>query len=232
EVKLQTGVTTDTVSVQADAAELQSSSAPPQATMNHLPVEPLPNITHNPFAYATLQAGVVPRGLFGNTQTTTSFGIGIDGRRQASAIGINGGSAFSNDILLDGVSIQGSAWNETAVLPNQDSLQEVRVISNNFTAEYGRAQGVVIFTTKSGTNDFHGTGFYRMRNEALNANGFTNNATRIPRGPFKSNTFGGTVGGRIIRDKAFFFVSHEGLRFHRSYTFLLTVPTDAERKGD
>ena len=66
----------------------------------------------------------------------------------------------------------------------------------------------------------------------MNANGFSNNATRIPRGPFKSNTFGGTVGGRIIRDKAFFFVSYEGLRFHRAYNFLMTVPTEAERKGD
>jgi hypothetical protein len=80
-------------------------------------------------------------------------------------------------------------------------MQEVRIIGNNFTAEYGRAQGVVVVTTKSGTNDYHGTGFYRIRDEALNANGFANNANRIPRGPFKSNTFGGTVGERVIRDK-------------------------------
>src|SRR6185436_3559384 len=164
--------------------------------------------------------------------TTTSFVIGIDGRRQASAIGINGGSAFSNDIMLDGVSIQGSAWNETAVLPNQDALQEVKTITNNYSAEYGRAQGVVIFTTKGGSNDFHGSGFYRIRNEALNANSFSNNANNIARGPFKSNTFGGAGGGRIIRDKAFFFVSYEGLRFHRAYDYLFTVPTAAERQGD
>jgi outer membrane receptor protein involved in Fe transport len=232
EVKLQLGVTTETVSVRADAAELQTSNATVQGAVNQLAVESLPNITHNPFSYAALQAGVVPRGLFGNTQNTTSFGIGIDGRRQASAIGINGGAAFSNDIILDGVSIQGSAWNETAVLPNQDALQEVKTITNNYSAEYGRAQGVVIFTTKGGSNDFHGSGFYRIRNEALNANSFSNNANDIARGPFKSNTFGGTAGGRIIRDKAFFFVSYEGLRFHRAYDYLLTVPTAAERQGD
>jgi Carboxypeptidase regulatory-like domain len=230
-VVMEAGIT-ETVSVAAEAAVLQSSNATVQSLVNERTVQAIPNITHNPFSYATLQAGVVPRGLFGNTQNTTSFGIGIDGRRQASAVGINGGSAFSNDILLDGVSIQGSAWNETAVLPNQDSLQEVRVITNNFTAEYGRAQGVVVFTTKSGSNDYHGSAFYRIRNEALNANGFSNNANSIARGPFKSNTFGGTVGGRILRDKAFFFVSYEGLRFHRAYPYLLTVPTEAERKGD
>jgi trimeric autotransporter adhesin len=232
DVTLQAGATNDTVTVTADAAALQTNNATVQGSVNQLAVEALPNITHNPFTYAALQAGVVPRGLFGNTQNTTSFGIGIDGRRQASAIGINGGSAFSNDIILDGVSIQGSAWNETAVLPNQDALQEVKTITNNYSAEYGRAQGVVLFTTKGGSNEFHGSGFYRLRNEALNANSFANNANGIARGPFKSHTFGGTGGGRIIRDKAFFFVSYEGLRFHRAYDYLLTVPTEAERKGD
>ncbi|HZB45702.1 MAG TPA: carboxypeptidase-like regulatory domain-containing protein, partial [Pyrinomonadaceae bacterium] len=148
EVRLKAGDIAETITVTADAAVLQASNATVQGLVNERAIQTLPNITHNPFSYATLQPGVVPRGLFGNTQSTTSFGVGIDGRRQASAVGINGGSAFSNDILLDGVSIQGSAWNETAVLPNMDSLQEVRVISNNFTAEYGRAQGVVVFTTK------------------------------------------------------------------------------------
>src|SRR5581483_5814420 len=232
EVRLQAGVTTDTVTVTTDAAALQTASATVQGVINERTVDAIPNITHNPFSYASLQAGVVPRGLFNDTQTTTSFGIGIDGRRQASAVGINGGAAFSNDIMLDGVSIQGSAWNETAVLPNQDALQEVKTITNNYSAEYGRAQGVIIFTTKSGGNEYHGSGFYRIRNEALNANSFSNNANNIARGPFKSNTFGGAGGGRIIRDKAFFFVSYEGLRFHRAYDYLFTVPTAAERQGD
>ncbi len=229
---MKIGETSDMISVSAEAAALQTSSATVQSAVNERSVEALPNITHNAFSYAALQAGVVPRGLFGNTMNTTSFGIGIDGRRQASAVGINGGVAFSNDVILDGVSIQGSAWNETAVMPNQDALQEVRTITNNYSAEYGRAMGVVIFTTKGGSNDFHGSAFYRVRNEAFNANSFFNNAKEIPRGPFKSNTFGGTFGGRIIRDKAFFFVSYEGLRFHRGYDYLLTVPTADERKGD
>jgi hypothetical protein len=232
EIVLKPGDVAETITVTADAAVLQASNATVQGLVNERTIQSIPNITHNPFSYVTLQAGVVPRGLFGNTQSTTSFGVGIDGRRQASAIGINGGSAFSNDIMVDGVSVQGSAWNETAVLPNMDALQEVRVISNNFTAEYGRAQGVVSFTTKSGTNDYHGSGFYRLRNEALNANNFSRNADRFPRLPFKSHTFGGTIGGRIIRDKAFFFVSYEALRFKRGYPFLLTVPTAEERRGD
>ncbi|MFN7622714.1 MAG: carboxypeptidase regulatory-like domain-containing protein, partial [Acidobacteriota bacterium] len=190
DIALQAGGAAETITVTADAATLQTASATVGGAVNERVIQVLPNITHNPFNYVTLQAGVTPRGAFNNTQSTTSFGIGIDGRRQASAIGINGGSAFSNDIQLDGVSVQGSAWNEVAVLPNQDALQEVRTITNNYSAEYGRAQGVVIFTTKGGSNDYHGTGFWRIRNEALNANSFTNNAQKIARGPFKTHTYG------------------------------------------
>ena len=232
EIKLQVGATTDTVTIMADAATLQTTNATVGGSVNERVVQTLPNINHNPLSYVALQAGVSPRGVFNNTQDTSSFGIGINGRRQASAIGINGGSAFSNDIMLDGVSVQGSAWNEVAVLPNQDALQEVKTITNNYTAEYGRAQGIVIFTTKSGSNKYHGTGFWRIRNEALNANSFINNAQNIPRGPFKAHTYGATFGGRIIRDRAFFFASYEGLKFNRNYDFLKTVPTAAERNGD
>ncbi len=232
DIALQAGGAAETVTVTADAAALQTTNAMVGGQVNERIIQTLPNITHNPFNYVALQAGITPRGAFNNTQSTTSFGIGIDGRRQASAIGINGGSAFSNDIMLDGVSVQGSAWNEVAVLPNQDALQEVKTITNNYSAEYGRAQGVVIFTTKGGSNDYHGTGFWRIRNEALNANSFTNNAQNISRGPFKSHTYGGTFGGRIIRDRAFFFASYEGLEFNRNYDFLKTVPTAKERNGD
>jgi len=109
EIKLQAGGTTDTVTITSDAAALQTTNATVGGAVNERLVQTIPNISHNPFQYAALQAGVIPRGAFNNTQNTFSFGIGIDGRRQASAISINGGSAFSNDIILDGVSVQGSA---------------------------------------------------------------------------------------------------------------------------
>jgi len=229
---LTMGSNVETVKVSADSAELQTSNATVQGVTNEITIDAIPNLTHNAFNYAALQAGIVPRGPFGDTQSTTSFGIGIDGRRQASAVGIGGGAAFSNDIQLDGVSIQGSAWNETAVLPNMDALQEVRTITNNYSAEYGRAQGVVMFTTKSGTNQFHGSGGYRLRNDALNANSFLNNFQGLRRPAFKSNSFSGSVGGPVFKDKTFFFVSYEGLRFHRAAQFTRTVPTDQERLGN
>jgi trimeric autotransporter adhesin len=229
---LTIGSNVETVRVSADTVELQTSGATVQGITNQITIDATPNLTHNAFNYAALQAGVVPRGLFGDTQSTTSWGIGIDGRRQASAVGIGGGAAFSNDILLDGVSIQGSAWNETAVLPNIDSLQEVRTITNDYSAEYGRAQGVIVFTTKSGTNQFHGSAGYRLRNDALNANSFLNNFIGLKRPPFKSNSFSGSVGGPILKDKTFFFVSYEGLRFHKALQYTRTVPTLDERNGN
>ena len=92
-----------------------------------------------------------------------SFGIGVDGRRAWSAVGVNGGRAFTNDIQLDGLPVMGGGYNEASVVPNTEGLQEVRVISNNFSAEYGRGQAVIAMSTKSGTNAFHGQGVYMMR---------------------------------------------------------------------
>ena len=111
-------------------------------------------------------------------------------------------------------------------------LQEVRVISNNFSAEYGHGQGVISMSTKSGTNQYHGQGAWDLRNEALNANTNSNNANGIRRSPFKVNEFGGSVTGPIIKDKLFFSSSYHFLMFNRGVTSLLTVPTDIERKGD
>src|SRR5262249_8062377 len=87
-------------------------------------------------------------------------------------------------------------------------------------------------TTKSGTNQYHGSGGYRLRNDALNANTFLNNFQGLSRAPFKSNSFSGAVGGPILKDKTFFFASYEGLRFHRALQYTRTVPTDPERLGN
>ena len=232
DVKLTPGTITQTVDVRAEAAQLQTESTSVGGALQSATVENIPNITSNPLYYAALQAGVAPRNAMLDTTSPDSFGIGYSSRREFSGFNVNGGAAWTNDIQLDGLSVQGAAWNEAAVLPNPDSLQEVRVITNNFSAEYGRGQGVVSMTTKSGTNAFHGAANYNFRNEALNANSFGNNAQGIRRGPFKVNQFGGSVGGPILRDKLFFFVSYEHLIHSDPATWLLTVPTALERNGD
>ena len=221
-----------TVEVSASAASIQTESAAVQGATPERMIQALPNLNHNPLYYVTLQMGATPRASMLQVSGQNSFGIGINGRRQVSAFSINGGGAFQNDVQVDGVGVVGSAWNEAAVLPSTEGLQEVRTTVNNYSAEYGRGQGVIMMTTKSGTNELHGSVFWRQRNEALNANSFGNNARGIARQPFKVATYGGTAGGPFIKDKLFGFVSYEGLRFNEGLVFLRTVPTELEKRGD
>jgi hypothetical protein len=222
----------ETVEVSAEAPLLQTDKTSVSGAISAEMIEALPNITQNPLAYAFLQAGAVPRAAASDTTSLNSFGIGVDGRRQWSAVGVNGGRAFTNDIQLDGLPVMGGGYNEAAVVPNTEGLQEVRVISNNFSAEYGRGQAVISMSTKSGTNAFHGNGAYMLRNENLDANTFANNAQNIPKREFRVNDAGGSLGGPILRNKLFFFSSYHGLRNNQTSTALMTVPTALERVGN
>jgi hypothetical protein len=235
DVTLKVGTPQQVVQVNAQAAQIQTDSSTVQDATSAAAIAVLPNITKDPLYYAALTEGVVPRGVSALTQQTTwmnSFGIGFYGRMNWSAMGINGGRAFTNDIQLDGLAVMSSGYNEAAVVPNTEALQEVRVISNNYTAEYGRGQGVISMLTKSGTNRFHGEVNYQLRNDALNANSNYNNAYGIKRPGFKLDDIGGAVGGRIIKDKLFFFTSEHYMRFNQGVPWLFRVPTALERMGN
>jgi hypothetical protein len=232
DVDLKIGATEQAVEVSAQAAQIQTDSSTVQGAVASQTINVLPNPTDNPLYYASLQAGVVPRNAMGDTTSLNSFGVGSQARKQGSTIGVNGGRAFTNDIQLDGLPVMGGGYNEAAVMPNTEGLQEVRVISNDFSAEYGHGQAVISMSTKSGTNAFHGQGDYTLRNEALNANNMYNNANAIPRQAFKVNEFGGAVGGPIRKDKLFFFSSYHYLMHNRATTSLMSVPTPAEAVGD
>jgi len=220
------------VEVQAHAAQIQSDSTSVTGALQARAIDAIPNITQNPIYYAFLQAGVQPRNATNSTTGDNSFGIGVSGRKQFSAVGINGGRAFTNDIQLDGLPVMGGGQNEAAVIPNTEGLQEVRVISNTFSAEYGRGQGIIQMSTKSGANAFHGQGTYTIRNEALNANTNSNKANGNPRGVFKSHEVGGALAGPIIRNRLFFSSSFHYVRFNSGSTVLSTVPTALEKIGD
>jgi trimeric autotransporter adhesin len=232
-------------------SQLQTERSDVNSAVNELIIKNVPNINHNPLAFTTLLPNVVGRGSLYD-QSDRQFGVGTESRIRLSAVSVNGGAAFTNDIQLDGVSTQGSSYNEASVIPTQEGLREVRVISNNFSAEYGRGQGVLTLTTKSGTNEFHGSLFGRIRNEALNANSFRNNHTPsiglpyTPRQKFRPLTYGGTIGGPIYlprfgeggpalwsgKNRAFFFFSYEGLNHKESIDIFRRVPTVRERMGD
>ena len=184
-VGLSVGTLDQTVEVSAGSPLLQTDRTSVSGAIGAEMIEALPNITQNPLAYAFLQAGAVPRAAAADTTNLNSFGIGVAGRRQLSAVGVNGGRAFTNDIQLDGLPVMGGGYNEASVVPNTEGLQEVRVISNNFSAEYGRGQSVISMSTKSGTNTFHGSGAYMLRHEGLDSNTFANNAQGIPKREFR-----------------------------------------------
>jgi hypothetical protein len=222
----------ETVEVSAEAPLLQTDRTSVSGALGAEMIEALPNITQNPLAYAFQQQNVIPRVSAQNTSDLNSFGIGVDGRRQWSALGINGGRAFTNDIQLDGLPVMGGGYNEASVVPNSEGLQEVRVISNNFSAEYGRGQAIISMSTKSGTNSFRGNGVYMLRHEQLEANTFANNAQNIAKRPFRVDDAGGSIGGPILRNRLFFFSSYHGLRNNQTTTSLMTVPTALERVGN
>jgi hypothetical protein len=232
EVQLKVQSVEGKIEVTAETVNIQTENATVQGVTGEKVIQAVPNVNHNPLYYVTLQMGATPRASMSQTSGQNSFGVGINGRRQFSAVAVNGGGAFQNDFQVDGVSVVGSAWNEAAVLPNTDGLQEVRTTVNNYSAEYGRGQGVISMTTKSGTNEFHGSAFWRHRNDGFNANSFGNNARGITRPSGKVHTYGATFGGPVKKDKAFFFASWEGLKFNEGLVFLRTVPTVREKAGD
>ena len=232
DVALQLSKVSTEVEVLATVDQVQSDSTTVEGAVDDHLIGSIPNGNQNPLYYASLLAGVVGRSEMASTTSFQSFGIGYDGRRWQSAINVGGAAAFSASIQLDGLNVTSGAWNEASVLPNVDSLQEVRVVTNNFTAEQSRGMGAIKMSTKSGTNQWHGTVHDIVRNEDLNANTFSNNTNSIKRGQFRVNNFGGTIGGPVIKDKLFIFTSIDFMLHSDTPQWLWTVPTAQQRIGD
>jgi hypothetical protein len=234
--KLAVGATSQVVDVKATTAELQTQSSTVTGSVESQVINNVPNITNNPLYYATLSAGVVPSPVMYNAE---NLGVGYADRQEYSAIRINGGMLGTDDIQLDGVPVQGSGWHEATVIPNRDALQEVTVSTNDLSADLGGGQGIISMVTKSGTNNFHGDLYYNLRNEQLNANGLKNDMEGVPRGKYRVDEAGGSVGGPVLfpklfngKNKAFFFVAFSRLWNTEPFSGYLTVPTDLQRQGD
>ena len=145
-------------------------------------------------------------------------------------VSVNGGRGRSNNFSVNGGDANDQFANLPAVQPTPDSIDEFRVLTNTFDAEYGRNSGAVVnVVTKSGTNTFHGNVYEFFRNKVLNASGFFDSE----KPDFKQNQFGGTFGGPIKKDRTFFFASYEGRRIRQGISSdSIAVPTAAERIGD
>jgi hypothetical protein len=146
-------------------------------------------------------------------------------------ISVNGSSAQNNSYFIDGM-VNRNLWLSTLVMvPTVDSIQEMRVLTSNYSAEYGIAAGAItIVQTRSGSNRFRGSAYEFFRNDKLDANTFFNNRAGIDRPSFRRNEFGGTFGGPIRRDKTFFFADYQGIRVRQPTPAVSTIPTLAQRE--
>jgi len=146
---------------------------------------------------------------------------------------VNGQREQANNFMLDGVDMNESVDNTVPYQPNTDALAEVRVDTNNFSAEYGNVAGAVIGTTiKSGTNELRGTAFEYWRDSSLAANSWDNNRAAAKKVELSQHIFGGTLGGPIIKNKLFFFADYQGFFRDRPGDAVTSVAPEAYRRGD
>ena len=232
DIILPVGAATETVEVTGETPLLQPETNSLGQVIEQRTVTDLPLNGRNPIALTELAPGVVPQGQPSAGNSSTGNPVGAN----PFALGdfqIGGGQAGQSQILIDGVPTNGAYLNVVTVIPTQDAIQEFKVQTNNLGPEYGRfAGGVINMTTKSGTNQFHGSFYEFIRNKVLNANDYFDNRNGVVRPPFTQNQFGVNGGGPIKRDKLFFFGAYEGFRLRKGNPFETWVPTDAERSGD
>jgi hypothetical protein len=227
-IKHEIGAMTESVSVTAETPLLQTSSSELGTTVTNQQIEALPLNGRN-FVNLTRTIPGVLRGIPG----ANIDGAGSLAWRASASFSANGQRPRDNNYMLDGVD-NNETWLQTVVIfPSVDALDEFKMQTSTYSAEYGRSLGgVVNLQIKSGTNNLRGSGFEFHRNDAFDANNFFNNRAGRAKPDFKQNQFGGTLGGAIFRDKTFFFADYQGHREEQGQTFLSTVPSLAMRRGD
>ena len=221
--KLQVGDVSTTVEIEGSAALVNTTISNLGQVIDNKYILQLPNLARNSMSLAYLTPGVV----------------GSGGRRGDSNTNFsaNGSRNSTSDVLLDGATVttveQNSGVTDLKFSPSVDAVQEFKMQTNFFSAEYGQTGGAVVnMVTRSGTNGFHGTGYYFMRDAALNANDwFSNRAGRaIP--AFRRDQYGGVIGGPVIKNKTFFFGAYEYTAQESPTSQQASMPTAQQLAGD
>jgi hypothetical protein len=219
-VRMEIGNIAETVEVRAETPLIASDSATVGTVIDNRKVVELPLNGRQFLQLNLLVPGAVP-GTFGSQLSTQGGAISVNGMREAG-----------NNFLLDGVDNNDLAINLFSVSPSVDSIQEFKLQSSTYSAEYGKQAGAQInVTTKSGTNSIHGTLFEFIRNDNLDAKNFFDKPS-APTPEFKRNQFGGSIGGPIAKDKTFWFANYDGTRIRKGITRTALIPTLLERAGD
>jgi hypothetical protein len=226
DAKLEIGQQTDVIEVKDQAANVETQNQTVGSSVVGEAIQQAPLNGRNVLDLAKLQPGVTETN--GDSTAAGTFSIG-------------GGRSDSVTFLLDGGLNNNLLDNSVVFNPNPDTIAEFRVLESNYSAEYGRnGGGIISVVTKSGTNEWHGSAFEFLRNDAFNANTFFNNENGLPRNVLKRNQYGGTFGGPITipklvngKDRFFFFVGYQGQRLSaQETTGEGTVFTPAQLTGD
>jgi hypothetical protein len=220
DVALQVGGATETVEVTGAPPIIDTTTTQLGAVMTDQAVRELPLNTRNTYQLLQLQPGVQSQ-------------LGADlfyGSSNPGVVSVNGGRGRSNNYMVNGGDGNDIFVNGPAIQPSPDAIEEFRVLTNTFDAEYGRNSGSVVnVVTKSGTNNVHGDVYEFFRNKVLNTKGFFD--TTVP--DYQQNQFGATLGGPIKKDKTFIFGSYEGNRLKQGISSgQVFLPTAAEAGGD
>ena len=228
DVPLEVGDVTEVVEITAEAPLLATATSDLGEVVNSLTAESLPLNGRNVLQLIGLTPGI---------NTTRNFRNSTSGNGSISAVAFsaNGGRNVANSIMLDGSSQEVMGYNQPSYIPSPDTLQEFKVQTNAFSAEYGRTAGAVVnMVTRSGGTEFHGVLYEFLRNDKLQANNWFSNANGRDRAPFRFNQFGGTLGGPLTpsRQRVFFFQSVEFRRQVNPGNVTQSVPTPLMRQGD
>ncbi len=224
---LQVGQVSESVVVEASAPLIRSDSAELGEVVNQRAVQQLPLNGRNFAQLVYLVPGVTAGQPGENLSGASTFNP-----RAASDFNALGSQANANAWLVDGIMDNEYTFNTVMVQPSVESIQEFKILTGTYSAEFGRGAGVVTTQTRSGSNQFHGSLFEFLRNNDLDARNYFNTANTQQQPPYRRNQFGGALGGPIWKNKTFFFADYYGWREVKGQTFINTVPTAQDKTGN
>lgn len=230
---LNVGDVTSTVEVTAAAPLVKSDSAELGQVITERPIKELPLNGRNFAQLVYLAPNVTPGQQGENLSGASSFNP-----RAASNFNALGSQANMNAWLIDGIDNNEYTFNTVILQPSIEAVREFKVLTGSFSAEFGRGAGVVSVSTKSGTNELHGTAFEFLRNDRLDARNYFNPKTQA-KPPYRRNQYGIAAGGPIVlpkiydgKNRSFFYMDYFGMKERKGLTFVNTVPTSQNRLGD
>ena len=226
---LQVGAVTEVVEVTSAATNLETDSSEHGQVIRSGSIAELPLNGRNYADLALLSANVV--------KSPIAVSFSPSGTPREGSFNVNGMRSTYNNFLMDGIDnnaygTSNQSYSSQVIQASPDAIAEFKVITSNYSAEYGRVGGAVVNAAmKSGTNQFHGTAYEFLRNTALNATGFLFSPAVFVKPTLQRNQFGATIGGPIVKDKIFFFGDYEGYRQLQRYLNFDSLPTAADRTG-